>query len=250
MSGASAGMAAWKLAFQLSPIILSNGLVNSFPGKMLPIVGITEILNFPLGLLSGGSNVGLDNFFANFQPVPGTSVISQEVAKYPFANSTIAANATITMPLQVSMLMVCPVRNAFGYYERLPLIMGMVEAFKRHNAAGGTYTVVTPSYIYTNCIMREMRDASSLNTKQPQHMWQLDFEKPLLTVADAEQAQNGLMSMITNGIATGLNPVWEGLQTAAQIPASLAGVSQMPAQVSSLAANTATSSGMGLLGPI
>lgn len=237
----SVGYAAWKLAFELSPIILSNGLVNSFPGKMLPIVAITEIINFPLGLLSGGSNVGLDDFFAHFQPVTGSSVISQEVAKYPFANSAVAANAVITMPLQVSLIMTCPVRNAFGYYERLAIIMALVEAFKQHNNAGGTYTIVTPSYIYTNCLMREMRDASSQNTRQPQHMWQLDFEKPLVTLADAEQAQNGLMSIITSGLQLPVNAVWEGLQAAAQIPASLAGVSQMPAQLPSLAANTTTS---------
>ena len=239
-------VAAWKLAFELSPIILSNGLVNGFPGRMLPIVAITEILNFPLGLLSGGSNVGLNNFFAHFRPLPGSSLLTQDVARYPFANSNIAGNATVEVPPVVSFIMTATAQNSFGYWERLGVITALRETLKKHNNSGGTYTLVTPSYIYTNCLFRDMRDASSQETKQPQNAWQLDFEKPLLTLEDAEAAQNGLFSMISAGLNTGSNPTWSGLQAAAQIPASLAGIATMPAQVTSLAAQTASSSALAL----
>ena len=243
----TAWYAAWKIAFQISPIILTNGLVGSLPGRMLPIIAITEALHFPLGLLSGGDNISLDNFFANFQVLPGVDVISQDIGRYPFANQAVAANAVIRLPNQISMLMICPSQQGFGYYTKLPIMMSVIEALKMHNASGGTYTIVTPSYIFANCVMRRMFDASTSLTKQPQNAWQMDFEKPLITLADAEQAQNGLMSILTNQLQV-IEPVWSGLATAASVPASLAGAAIAPVMSGATAANTIAASG--LLGPI
>jgi len=242
MSGYTPGLAAWKVAFQISPIILTNGLVNSFPGRMLPILAVTEALNLPLGLLSGAGGIGLDRFFANFQPLPGSTLIDQEIGRYPFATQSVAANATISMPLTVSMLMVCPVQNGFGYWERLPIIMALQKVLTLHNSSGGTYIVATPSYIYTNCIMRSMRDASTALTKQPQNAWQFDFERPLITLEEAEQAQNGLFSMITGGVQIPGNAAWSGLSTAASIPGSIAGVAVAPLQSGAIAAGTSAAS--------
>lgn len=239
----SAGLAAWTLAFQASPIILTNGLVNSFPGRMLPIMAITEALNLPLGLLGGGNNLSLNRLFASFQPIPGASIIDQQIGNYPFANQTIAANAVIAQPLAVSMLMTCPVQNPLGYFERLAVITALRFALNQHNAAGGTYIVATPSYIYTNCVMTGMQDASTNLTKQPQNAWQLDFVRPLITLEEAEQAQNGLFSMITSGVAID-NPAWSGLGTAASIPGSIAGVAVAPIQSGAVAATTSAASAL------
>lgn len=207
------GLAAWKLAFQLSPIILVNGIVANFPYNMLPIIAITEAANFPLGLLSGG-NVNLDRFFANYQPLPGSSLIEQDIGEYPFANQAVAANSVITKPKSVSMIMVCPAQNQFGYWERLAIITALKTIFDSHNASGGTYIVATPSYIYTNCLMLRMVDASVGNTKQPQNAWQIDFRRPLITIEEAEAAQSGLMSLISSATPIPGNPTnigWSGL---------------------------------------
>lgn len=249
MSGYSAGLAAWKAAFQLNPIILTNGITNSFPGRMLPIMAVTETLNLPLGLLAGAGGIGLDKFFANFQPLPGSTLIDQDIGSYPFATQAIAANAVIANPLQVSMLMICPVQNPFGYWERLAIIMALREVLAQHNAQGGTYIVATPSYIYTNCIMRGMRDASTALTKQPQNAWQLDFIRPLITLEDAEQAQNGLMGMLTSRVQVPALAPWSGLGTAASIPGSIAGAAVAPIQSTAISANTAAASAFGT-GPI
>lgn len=239
------GLAAWKLAFQLSPIILTNGLVNFMPGRMLPIIAITEAINFPLGLLNGGNAIDLDRFFANYMPLPGASLVDQEVGMYPFANQAVAANATITQPLVVSMLMVCPAQNPFGYFEKLAIMEALVAVLKEHNSRGGTYIVATPSYVYTNCIMRSMRDASLGQTKQPQNAWQLDFIRPLLTLEEAEQAQNGLFSLISSGAQVPGNPAtvgFSGLTTGASVPGSITGVSVIPSSASALAAQGAAGS--------
>src|SRR5262245_23416693 len=111
---ASAGLIAWSLAFQKSPIILIDGWA-AFLGGYLPLIAITEAINFPLGVLSGGNDIGLDNFFANFRPLPGASIARQVVGHYPFANQAIAANATIQQPLVVSMEMTVISNTRFGY---------------------------------------------------------------------------------------------------------------------------------------
>jgi hypothetical protein len=239
----SAGLAAWKIAFQASPIVLTNGLFNSFPGKMFPIMAITEALNLPLGALSSPSNIGLDSFFANYQPMPGSTLVDQQIAAYPFANAQVAANSVIAQPLQISMLMVCPVQNAFGYWERLAVIMALKAVLDRHNQAGGTYIVATPSYIYTNCVMLSMRDASTALTKQPQNAWQLDFIRPLITLDDAQEAQNGLFSSISAGLEIGV-PAFSGLGAAASTVASLASVGITPIASGAISAGTSAASSL------
>jgi len=225
----SLGKDVFKLAFQLSPIILTDGIAAEIPGGMLPIIAITEALNFVEGLLSGGNPLDLDSFFANFQPLPGATLVDQQVGTYPFANQAVAANAVIAQPLTISMLMICPVKAPLGYLAKLATFTALQAALVKHNASGGTYTIATPSFIYTNCLMTGMRDASNAPTAQAQIAWQLDFTKPLLTLDQAAAAENALISKITGGTAVNGDPAWSGLEQSVGVPSSLAGPSVVPA---------------------
>lgn len=228
------GLALWSVAFQKSPIILVNGLANFMPGGMLPIIAITEAVNFPLGLLTGG-RVGLDEMFADFAPAAGASLISQEIAKYPFANQAVAANATITMPLSIPMIMRVPAKQRFGYWSKFAIMMALAEALKLHNSNGGLFHVATPSYLYTDCILRDLRDVSGGESSQPQHTWQWDFEKPLITLSGAQRAQNSLMSKLTSQTEINGTPTWSGLSPNVGTTQGVAGVSVVPAQSGSVA---------------
>jgi hypothetical protein len=234
----SAGLAAWSVAFQQSPIILSNGLASFMPGSMIPIMAITEAINFPLGLLSGGNAIDLDNFFANFAPIPGGTLLDQRVGRYPFANQTVAANAVIAEPLKISMRMTCPARGDLGFFAKLAIITALQAALAQHNAKGGTYIIATPSFIYTNCVMTGMRDASTGQTQQPQNTFQFDFEKPLLTLEQAEAAQNSLFSAITAGINPGGLPAFSGLATSVGQAITVAAPSIVPAATAAVGAQS------------
>lgn len=225
----NAALAAFKLAFQLSPIILVDGIAASIPGTMLPIIAITESLNFAVGLLSGGENLELDDFFANFEPMPGGTIIDNQVGHYPFANQAVAANAIIKQPFQISMRMICPVREPFGYATKLATMTALQAALDKHNNSGGTYTIATPAFFYTNCIMTGMRDASSQDSRQAQNAWQLDFEQPLITQVQADQAQNALMSRMSAGTPFDGPPTWSGLAPNVGTTAGLIGSSVVPA---------------------
>jgi hypothetical protein len=190
----SSGGAAFQLQYQLSPIIMTGGVASGIIGGALPVLSIIN------GLLSGGDD--LNSNFAFFQPLPGGSLIDQQIGMYPFANQQVAANATIQQPLAISMLMICPAGAGGGYQSRLAQMTAIQQSFDQHNKSGGLYTILTPAFAYTNCVFLTMTDVSSTATKQVQNAYKLDFLKPLVTQADAAAAQNALMSQITNGTPT------------------------------------------------
>lgn len=224
----SLGSVAFKLAFQLSPIVLTGGIAEGIPGGALPIIAITEAASFVDGLLSGTTNIELENFFANFQPLPGTSLIDQDIAHYPFANQAVAANAVIAKPLTISYRMNCSVRLPGGYITKLTTMMALQAALQQHNNSGGTYTCISPSGFFTDCLMVRMIDVSTGQSLQPQTDWQLDFEKPLLTEDQAAQAFNNLMNIINNQTRIDGDPAWSGIGNTIGQPPSLAAPSLIP----------------------
>ena len=228
------GLAAYKFTFQLSPIILTGGVASAIPGGMLPIISITEAINFVTGLLSEGSSndltANLDNFFANFQPLPGSTLIAQQIGNYPFANQAVAGNAVIAQPTTISLQMICPARETVGYLTKLATMEALRATLEQHNASGGTYTIATPSRFYDNCVMLQMVDVSDGQTKQGQDKYRLDFWRPLLTLEQAQQAQNSLMSKISAGLPVGGDPpAWSGLSPTVGLPSTVAGPSVVPA---------------------
>lgn len=244
----SPGSVAFRVAFQLSPIVFVGGIASFIPTG-LPIISITQALDFVEGLL-GGADLDLDEFFANFHPLPGSSLIDQQIGKYPFANQAVAANAVIRQPLQISLRMICPARGEAGYALKLATMTALQSAFANHNAQGGTYTVATPSYFYTNCVMLDMKDTSSNQSMQAQNTYQIDFEQPLLTLQDALQAQNNLMSQITGGLPISGIPSYSGIAPTIGNPTnpSLLGVGSIPASAN-LPASQVGSPLLGVGGP-
>lgn len=181
---------SYNLAFQVSPIVLTGGNMT----MAMPVIGLTGQL---AALLQGGA--GLEDFYATYLPIPGSNVINNAVATYPFANQQVAANAIVEQPKHISLLMIAPVRATGGYLTKLAIFTSLQAAFQNHNRAGGTYTVMTPAYIYTNCVMTGMTDVTGGDTKQRQVQWQIDFFNPLISQGDAKNAQNQLMGALTGG---------------------------------------------------
>jgi hypothetical protein len=196
------GQTVFQAAFEVSPIILQGGLAQ-FSGGYLPLTAITEIIDFP-GLSS-------KQFFAHFKPLAGSSLAEWQVAEYPFVNLQMAANAQIQMPLKVSMLQVSPAQTGGGYLFKQAIFTAMKIALENHIQLGGTFTVLTPAYTYTNCLLTGLRDVTSPSDKQTQTMYQWDFVQPLITESAAAQVVGSLMDRLGGGLPTNL--------TYSQIPA-------------------------------
>jgi len=190
---------AYDLSFQVSPIILKDGIASSMPQGLLPIIGLTgQMFGFLQGASSSGS-ASLNDFPIRYVPIPGGTVINNAIGTYPFANQQVAANAVIQQPTNISLLMIAPVKDSGGYLSKLSHFTSIITAVTNHNNAGGTYIIATPSYIYTDCVMVSMTDVTTADTKQQQVQWQIDFVKPLISLQDAAIALNGLASRTAGG---------------------------------------------------
>ncbi len=215
MSGALRTLA--QLAFQVSPIVLTGGIATPIPGGALPIIFLTESVSLVGGLLTGaGLPSSLDDFFAQYLPVSGGTLIDQAIGTYRFANQMVAANAVIQNPLKISLQMIAPSRQSGDMLTKLPIMTLVQSALQQHNATGGLYTIATPAQIYTNCVMTAFTDTTpSAELKQWQIIWNLDFIQPLVTQAQATNAWNALLSNISNGTPGGDGTgAWSSIGTA------------------------------------
>jgi hypothetical protein len=241
MGIANAARIAYDLAFQVSPIILMGG---NYPSGM-PIIGLLGQLpgigNFPGQLVSLGQGIatnGLsaDDFFAKFLPLPGSTLINNTIGRYPFANQQVAANAIIQQPLNISLHMIAPVKDEGGYLTKLAIFTSLQNALQSHCSAGGTFNIATPSFIYTNCLMTLMQDITSGTTNQKQIEYQLDFEQPLITQAQATAALNTLMGKLAGSQQVTSSNWWGQFS-------NIPGTNGMPANIQKF--NTPFSAGTG-----
>lgn len=240
----TAGRSAFALATEISPILLTRGIATNLPGGILPIVALTDASSVIAASLTTnplGGSLNFDNFFAHWYVMPGGTLINQQAATYPFANQAVAANAVIANPNNVSMMMIAPaqpsgglvsavggglagaaaaqlsgqgislgaaggaaIAGLGGYPAKLAIMTALQKTIAQHNAMGGTYSVVTPAYIYTDCIMGTpgIRDVSSEGeTQQKQVRWQWDFIQPqVITQAQAANVLNSLMQKLQQGL--------------------------------------------------
>lgn len=197
----------YDLAFQVSPIILTGGLASAIPGKALPIIALLgQIAAFGQGALSNG--LGLDDFYCRYLPMAGATAINNSVGTYPFADQHVAGNAYVEEPLNISLLMIVPVKDAGGYLSKLPLFTALKTSLKKHIEMGGTFAVATPSMLYEHCLLMTMTDVTGDDTQQQQIHWQIDFEQPLITKGQATNAVNGLMDVYKNGGQLTGDPSW------------------------------------------
>lgn len=234
----SLGRTVYRLAFEASPIILQGGIAG-IVGGYLPIIALTESINFATGLLSGASeDLTIDNMFAHFRPVAGSTLIANRIGKYTFANQTVAANAIIADPLRVSILMVCPAKGSGGVAVKFATMVALQKTLQLHSSQGGTYIIMTPAGYWPNAVLLSLVDASSGDAKMPQETWKWDFEQPLITLAQAAQVQNQLMSQITNGLPT--DGATSGPGTIISDPASGGAAATQPASSSLLGTSTST----------
>ncbi|ECD5986352.1 hypothetical protein E2H14_05980 [Salmonella enterica subsp. enterica serovar Muenchen] len=203
---------AFKLAFEVSPILLVDGIASKIPGGVMPIAVLTEGLSIVNGLLHGEIRT---RSMAAFTPMAGTTLIQQEISNLNFYNQVTAANATIRKPNRVVMQMIRPASTEDGGYATKGMTFTALKmALDMHNQYGGCYTVMTPSFIYTRCLMRSFVDTSGFSeqNKQVQHTWQLEFEQPLSSVEQTVTTLASVLNKFDKGIPEDGPLSWSGIK--------------------------------------
>lgn len=260
----------YQLAYQVSPLYLTGGVAQNQPNAIQPFLAYVMPGAFTVSGPSltigatGGTTVlynpsaeqtyktsDLDNAFGAFSVIPGGTLNKNTVAKYPFASSFTAANAIIREPLNLSLIWDTPMRGAGAWDIKLATMTSIKQLFDNHSNLGGTFTVATPSYVYTNLILTGLTDNSRGSSPLPQNAWRFDFEHPLVVQAELQQAYNLSQSLLklSNGLPTtgALSGITPAIGVGASNPQSGTGPSMtLPTtstvgQVSGTPTNVATS---------
>lgn len=202
---------AFQLAFETSPILLVNGIASGVPGGILPIAVFTE----GLSIVDGALNGVIGEASTRFIPMAGTTLVSQDIGEYPFFNQATAANAVVAKPNRVIMQMLRPASTTLGGYANKTMTFTALKlALDKHNQSGGSYIVLTPSFIYTGCLLRSMIDSSGFSpqNKQVQYSWALEFEQPLLFISQLDAVLGNLMSKFETGVPSTSGLSWSGIK--------------------------------------
>jgi hypothetical protein len=212
----SDGRTQFQISYELSPIILVGGIAATMSGGMLPILAVLQSQDFTNGILSGPTaDVSYGNTFATFRPMTGGTLIVNQIGQYPFANQTVAANAIIAQPINISMIMDCSPRQSGDLLNRQAVISNLKQTLDNHTKLGGYYAVATPGYLYQNLVLLGIRDITGGETKNSQTTFQWDFVAPLITQEDQNGSTNSLMTTLQNflppGTPQGVTPSWSGL---------------------------------------
>lgn len=205
---------AFKLAFEISPILLVDGIASDIPGGVMPIAVLTEGLSIANGLLHGEIGKGPTSAFT---PMAGTTLVQQDVGTMCFYNLLTAANSVVRKPNRVNMQMMRPASTQDGGYVTKGMTFTALKlALDMHNAQGGSYIVMTPSFIYTGCLLRSVVDTSGFSeqNKQVQHTWQFEFEQPLLKITQLDAALGHVMKKFQEGVPSENGLSWSGVKNA------------------------------------
>jgi hypothetical protein len=219
-----------QLLYQLTPIWLQNGIASSIPGgAYLPILSILNYEVWAALQIGSGSTVVADdwnfeNAFAIFQTAPGGSLVRQSIAEYPFANLNVAANAALRNPLNISMIMMTPMKEESAWAMKQARMSNLKAVLDVHNNLGGTYIVFTPGYIYNNMAMTDLTDVSTAASPLPQNTWRWDFTAPLISMQDIYNVESNLIQKLTAGLQT--TGQLTSAVTALGISASVANIGQ------------------------
>lgn len=222
-------MTDYKLMYQVAPIILTNGIVGeggvvnmlALTNPSVTQIGLNGVIPatatmisplVPSNFLSGAVTLDLDETFGSFTVSPGGSLLMQTVPKYPLADMTMAANAIVRDPITLSLLWDTPMRVprtlaavavTDAWAIKFATMMALKGMLDQHNNLGGTYSVMTPAYTYTDLILTALTDVSRPGNPVPQNAWRFDFERPMvLTEQDVQNDQNLLLKRITAGVLT------------------------------------------------
>jgi len=234
----------YQISYQVSPIILVGGVAGT---GMLPIVSVLSSANYSGGALGSSGALDISEFFGQFRVVPGHTLMRNEIAMYPLANQTVAANAVITQPLEVQLEMIVPADGRFTLSRKKTIITALKSTLDEHTAKGGYYNVATPSYIYQGCLLTGLVDESDEDDgSQVQTRWLWSFTQPLLTAAAAAAAQNQAMNKITDqtrnaGDPPGSQPIATGVRQ----PSSNIAQNVVPSASAPVGSNVAPSSSSG-----
>lgn len=200
----------FRRSYEIAPIIFVGGVAQNMTGGKIPVTSFTESGSFSDGPTdSANSQQSLDGYFAHFYPEAGSTLVDNEIAHWPFANQAVAANAVITKPLRLSMIMVCPADGVDTTLDdKQSIITSLQGTIQQHITQGGWFDVATPAFLYQGLLLISIDDVSEYDEdgSQVQNKYRWTFEQPIITQQQAQAAYNTSMGKIASGTQVSGDP--------------------------------------------
>ncbi len=194
----STGISQFQRSYEIAPIVLVNGIARNMTNGQMSILALTEGR-----LYLTKTYTSINQYFARYKIMSGSTLQHWEIAQYPFLNMVMAANAVVQMPLRVSLMMLCPAQtNTNTYAEKTATISSLKINLDAHISQGGAFHVATPGYTYQNCLLTELKDVTQNGDKQVQLAYQWEFVQPLITTSQAIQQLNAIYAKLSGGLPT------------------------------------------------
>ncbi|MDF7673947.1 hypothetical protein PT277_08015 [Acetobacteraceae bacterium ESL0709] len=196
-----AGRDIGQLAYVISPVILQEGIAKKM-GGLAPILLFTEAIDFLNGMLSGAMrgnlNIpSLDTLWCHWKQGPTSAaatnfLIQNEISPKPMENLTAAGNAFNSQFPAVSLQMMCPARGPGAMVTKMATIMVLQRVLVRHQELGGRYIVMTPSYIWTDMVLKRVSDITEKPEQHPSSVYRFDFRRPITELKDVKTVADNI----------------------------------------------------------
>ena len=108
-------------------------------------------------------------------------LIKNDISIYPFINKVDTANGYVSKALDINVSMISPINENNTFAMNALKMNILVPALKAYAGRGGLFSLVTPFYIYRNCMLRGLVHDSHNDGIQGVN-YTLELTQPLLAI--------------------------------------------------------------------
>lgn len=154
----------WVMA--LSNVVNLRGIEVSSPSKLLAQTLFQRnviFLNDLPKILGAGASVPLPLIGFEYLPLQRIELLNYSYSQYPYLNRETISNTSIKNPLRFQIQGVKPITSLNTMFLSLAVNIGLLELMDKYVAGGGTFTIVTPWGVLTNCVLEKIEGVQFMN---------------------------------------------------------------------------------------
>lgn len=154
----------WDMA--LSNVVNLRGIEVSSPSKLLAQTLFQRnmiFLNDLPKILGAGASVPLPLIGFEYLPLQRIELLNYSYSQYPYLNRETISNTSIKNPLRFQIQGVKPITSLNTMFLSLAVNIGLLELMDKYVAGGGTFTIVTPWGVLTNCVLEKIEGVQFMN---------------------------------------------------------------------------------------
>lgn len=191
------------------PIFLTGGIVQQWFGfpsyTPIPIILFTEPEGIAQQLLGGDwRQIDMATLWANWLCIQ-ENPLTYETQLYPVANRETAASSQMRVPSDISYRLITDAPIPANEALRIGNWSSFETILKNHTDLGGTFALITDSFFYQNCILKNVSKADP-DPSQKAIQWRVDFSRPLVKRKSFTGAYSSLAQSLNGELPSSSEP--------------------------------------------